>query len=100
MGISLVAVLRENIPEEARVLLPEDVHQGGLASVPQCRADASAAPLTQVKQFSEDFWPNGEVYLDETDALYKAIGGGDKKCADVGLRELSEQKTFPPACTA
>lgn len=34
----------------------------------------------QIEQFRTGFWPDADILLDETDALYKAIGGGEKRC--------------------
>ena len=45
LGVSLVAVLHEALPE-------------------------------QVAEFASDHWKGGELYLDETQALYAVVGGG------------------------
>lgn len=45
------------------------------------KARAPAPRSSQVKQFTEGFWPSSEIYLDGTDALFAAVGGGEKRCA-------------------
>jgi hypothetical protein len=92
IGVKLVDLLHENIPEQvgklprllscsetATKLVPVLVAEVGgsplRSSVPK------AAPSAQVEGYTPEYWP-GEIYLDENKDFFKALHGGEVSPAE------------------